>query len=35
MSRSDDQRVDDILALADELAAIVVLGVERFRAEPV
>ncbi len=35
MSRSDEQRVEDIRALADELAAIVALGVDRFRAEQV
>jgi uncharacterized protein with HEPN domain len=35
VSRPDEQRVDDILALADELAAIVASGVERFRAESV
>jgi len=35
MSRSDDQRIADILDAADELAAIVALGVDRFRAESV
>ncbi len=35
MSRSDEQRIADILDAADELAAIVAAGVERFRVESV
>lgn len=34
MSRSDDQRIADILDAADELAAIIELGRERFLSEP-
>ena len=33
MSRSDDQRIADILDAADELAAIIELGRERFLSE--
>lgn len=35
MSRADEQRVDDILDAASELAAVVSLGVDQFLTTPI
>ncbi len=34
MSRSDDERLHDIVEATNEMADVVALGIERFRSEP-